>query len=109
MVSIDEAASGEEALDKTWDNDYDRKQLPCRETGVRPRERWRQGAHEKLSTREYQVMRMIATGKPPREISGELSLSVRTINVYRSRILHKMNMKSNAELTHYAIQYSLPG
>ena len=64
--------------------------------------------HEKLSAREYQVMRMIAAGKPPREIAGELSLSVRTINVYRSRILHKMKMKSNADLTHYAIQNKLP-
>lgn len=63
--------------------------------------------HETLSDREYQVMRMIASGKTLKEISDELSLSVKTVSTYRSRILDKMGMKNNAELTHYAIKNRL--
>jgi len=63
--------------------------------------------HETLSKREFQVMRMIASGKAPRDIADEMSLSVKTINTFRARILHKMRMKSNAELTHYAINKNL--
>ncbi len=63
--------------------------------------------HEMLSDREYQVMCMIAKGKTVKEIAGELSLSVKTISTYRSRILDKMRMKGNAELTRYAIKNSL--
>lgn len=63
--------------------------------------------HESLSDREYQVMRMIASGKTLKEIAGELSLSEKTISTYRSRILEKMRMKSNAELTRYAIKNRL--
>jgi two-component system invasion response regulator UvrY len=63
--------------------------------------------HEMLSDREYQVMCMIAKGKTIKEIAGELSLSVKTISTYRSRILDKMRMKNNAELTHYAIKNKL--
>lgn len=63
--------------------------------------------HETLSDREYQVMRMIASGKTGKEIAGELFLSVKTISTYRSRILEKMDMKSSAELTHYAIKHRL--
>jgi len=63
--------------------------------------------HETLSDREYQVMRMIASGKTGKEIGEELFLSVKTISTYRARILEKMEMKSNAELTHYAIKYRL--
>ena len=63
--------------------------------------------HETLSKREFQVMRMIATGKAPRDIANEMSLSVKTISTFRARILHKMRMKSNAELTHYAINNNL--
>ena len=63
--------------------------------------------HEKLSDREYQVMCMIASGKEVKQISDELSLSVKTISTYRARILEKMNMKNNAELTVYAIQNQL--
>jgi DNA-binding NarL/FixJ family response regulator len=60
--------------------------------------------HETLSNREYQVLCMIASGKTAKQISEELSLSVKTISTYRCRILNKMNMKNNAELTYYAIQ-----
>ena len=63
--------------------------------------------HELLSDREYQVLRMIASGKAVSEIADELSLSVKTISTYRSRILEKMNLKNNAELTTYAIQNNL--
>jgi len=64
-------------------------------------------AHKSLSDREYQVMCMIASGKTVTEIAEELLLSVKTISTYRSRILEKMKMKSNAELTHYAIKNRL--
>ena len=63
--------------------------------------------HEALSDREYQVMCMIASGKTVKEIAEELFLSVKTISTYRSRILEKMKMKNNAELTYYAIKHGL--
>jgi two-component system invasion response regulator UvrY len=59
--------------------------------------------HENLSDREYQVMCMIASGKTVGEIAEKLSLSPKTISTYRARILEKMKMKNNAEITHYAI------
>jgi len=63
--------------------------------------------HEKLTDREFQVMSMIASGKTVSEIGSELFLSVKTISTYRQRILEKMNMKNNSELTHYAIKNNL--
>jgi len=63
--------------------------------------------HEVLSDREFQVMCMIASGKTPTQIANELSLSINTISTYRFRILEKMKMKSNAEITHYAIKNRL--
>jgi DNA-binding NarL/FixJ family response regulator len=63
--------------------------------------------HETLSDREYQVMLLIASGKAASKIADELSLSVKTIDTYRTRILEKMGMKTNAELTHYAIKNKL--
>ena len=63
--------------------------------------------HEQLSDREFQVMCKIASGKTVTEIANELCLSVKTISTYRSRVLQKMVMKSNAELTYYAIKHSL--
>src|ERR1043166_84769 len=63
--------------------------------------------HELLSNREFQVMRLIASGKTVSAIAKELSLSVRTVSTYRTRILDKTGMKTNAELTHYAIQNNL--
>ena len=63
--------------------------------------------HETLSDREFEVMRLIASGKTIKEIAGILSLSDNTISTYRARILEKMGMKTNAELTHYAIQNRL--
>jgi DNA-binding NarL/FixJ family response regulator len=64
-------------------------------------------SHEKLSNREYQVMLMLASGKTVGEIAEELFLSVKTISTHRSRILGKMGMKNNAELTRYAIDHQL--
>jgi len=63
--------------------------------------------HEVLSDREYQVLCMIASGKTVKEIAAELALSEKTVSTYRARILEKMNMKSNSELTHYAIRLDL--
>lgn len=63
--------------------------------------------HETLSDREFQVLRLIAVGKAVKEIAEELSLSPKTISTYRARILEKMNMHTNAELIHYAIQNQL--
>ena len=63
--------------------------------------------HETLSDREFQVMRLIASGKTVSEIAELLSLSDKTISTYRARILEKMGMKTSAELTHYAIRNEL--
>jgi two-component system invasion response regulator UvrY len=63
--------------------------------------------HETLSDREYQTLTMIASGKAVSDIAKELSLSVKTISEYRSRVLLKMKLKNNAELTHYAIKNQL--
>ena len=63
--------------------------------------------HESLSDREFQVLCMIASGKTVSDISEELALSVKTISTYRTRLLEKMKMKNNAELTHYAVQNHL--
>ena len=63
--------------------------------------------HELLSDREYEVFSMIAIGRTMTDIADELSLSVKTVSTYRSRIYDKMNMKSRTELTLYAIQNKL--
>ena len=64
-------------------------------------------AHETLSDREYEVLRLIASGKTVTQIAQQLKLSVKTISTYRARILEKMKMQSSAELTHYAIKNRL--
>lgn len=63
--------------------------------------------HAELSDREYQILLQIASGKAVSEIAAALSLSVKTVSTYRARVLEKMQMKSNAELTHYAIKNQL--
>src|SRR5258708_25637079 len=63
--------------------------------------------HERLSDREFQVLQMIASGKTVSQIGRELSLSVKTISTHRARLLEKMDLKNNAELTHYAMQMNL--
>lgn len=66
-----------------------------------------QASHQLLSNREYQVMRMLASGKSLREIADDLFLSEKTITTYRARILEKMKLRNNVELTHYAITHKL--
>jgi two-component system, NarL family, invasion response regulator UvrY len=63
--------------------------------------------HETLSHREYQVMRLLASGKTVSQIARELYLSQKTISTHRARLLEKMRMKTNAELTFYAVQNNL--
>lgn len=63
--------------------------------------------HEILSNREFQVLLLIASGKSISDIASDLSLSVKTISVYRSNILTKMNLKNNSEITHYAFKQGL--
>jgi two-component system invasion response regulator UvrY len=65
--------------------------------------------HETLSDREFQIMLLIAEGQSPREIAEKLSLSVNSINTYRSRVLEKIHIKSNAEIAAYVIQNGLMG
>ena len=63
--------------------------------------------HEKLSDREFQTLKMIASGQRLADIANALALSPKTVSVYRARILEKMGMSNNAELTHYAIKHGL--
>jgi len=63
--------------------------------------------HENLSDREFQTLTLIASGLSVGEIATKLSLSVKTISMYRARLLEKMQLKHNAELTHYAIKNNL--
>jgi DNA-binding NarL/FixJ family response regulator len=63
--------------------------------------------HERLSDREYQVLRMIGSGKTVSEIAADLTLSVKTVSTYRARVLEKMDMRTNAELTHYVVRHGL--
>lgn len=63
--------------------------------------------HEILSDREFQILCLIASGNTLHQIAENLSISVKTVSTYRSRILEKMNMKSNVELAHYAIKHRL--
>ena len=64
-------------------------------------------SHKTLSDREYQIFCMIAQGKSIMEISEALSLSLNTVHTYRTRLLEKMNMKTNTEITQYAIRNNL--
>lgn len=64
-------------------------------------------AHEKLSDREFQTLQLIASGLRLSEIAEALSLSPKTVSVYRARILEKMRLSSNAEITHYALKNGL--
>ena len=63
--------------------------------------------HETLSEREFQVLRLLAQGLTVGEIADTLALSVKTVSTYRSRLLEKMNMQSNAEVTRYALEHKL--
>jgi two-component system invasion response regulator UvrY len=63
--------------------------------------------HESLSSREFEVMRLIASGKTLGEIAGTLCLSDKTVSTYRARLLEKMGLRNNAELIHYAVRNRL--
>jgi DNA-binding NarL/FixJ family response regulator len=63
--------------------------------------------HERLSDREFQTLKLIASGKRLSDIAEALALSPKTVSVYRARILEKMALSNNAELTHYAIKNGL--
>lgn len=63
--------------------------------------------HKELSDREFQVMQMMASGKTLAEIAETLSLSAKTVSTYRTRLLEKMNLKTNAEIIRYAIENGL--
>lgn len=63
--------------------------------------------HETLSDREFQVFFKLAGGLTPTDIASELNISIKTVSTYRTRILEKMNLKTNADLTYYAIKHEL--
>ncbi len=63
--------------------------------------------HQSLSNREYQIFQMMIAGKALKEIAGKLSLAPTTISSYRTRILDKLNAKTNAELIRYALEHGL--
>ena len=63
--------------------------------------------HERLSDREFQVLKLIASGQRLSDIAAALSLSPKTVSVYRARILEKMSMGNNSELVHYAVKHGL--
>lgn len=75
-----------------------------REVGVRPGE---DNPHDLLSDREYQVLRMIGAGQTVSEIAEALALSVKTVSTYRTRVLEKMRLRTNAELMRYAMEKRL--
>lgn len=63
--------------------------------------------HECLSDREFQTLVMIASGKNVTDIAAEMALSAKTVSVYRTRLLQKLKLRHNAELTHYAMRHKL--
>jgi DNA-binding NarL/FixJ family response regulator len=63
--------------------------------------------HQRLTDREFEILRMIALGHAAAQIANDLSLSVNTVNTYRARILEKMSLKSNADIIRYALEHSL--
>ena len=64
-------------------------------------------AHETLSDREFQTLRLIAAGQSLTQIGATLALSPKTVSAYRARLLHKLDLASNAELTRYALEHKL--
>jgi DNA-binding NarL/FixJ family response regulator len=64
-------------------------------------------SHEMLSTREFEILRMITAGKSGKEIAAELSLSYKTVSTYRTRILQKLNLRTNHDLRQYALRERL--
>jgi DNA-binding NarL/FixJ family response regulator len=96
-----------EAINKVSEGEVYVSPTLARELVIDLRRGLDQPPHEILSDREFEVFRLIASGKTVGEIARILSLGDSTISTYRARILEKMGMKTNAELTHYAIQNKL--
>jgi DNA-binding NarL/FixJ family response regulator len=69
--------------------------------------RWEVVPHDQLSTREFQVLTMLASGQSPKEIASELHITVNSVSTYRGRVLEKLNLKGNADLTRYAVEQGL--
>jgi DNA-binding NarL/FixJ family response regulator len=63
--------------------------------------------HDRLSDREFEILKMLASGQTVSQVAQALALSVKTVSTHRTRLLKKMNMKTNAELTHYAVRNGL--
>lgn len=78
-----------------------------RELPVTDLDRAGRAAHEALSDREFQILRMLAAGKSPTEIGKELKLSVKTVSTYRARLMSKLRLKNTAEIIRYAIKHGL--
>jgi len=74
---------------------------------VRRSVNWEAAPHETLSDREYQVLRLLGSGKTISDIGRDLGLSVKTVSTYRARVLDKLGMRTNAELMRYAIENRL--
>jgi DNA-binding NarL/FixJ family response regulator len=64
-------------------------------------------AHDSLSAQEHRVMLLLASGQPVGEVAEHMHISVKTVSTYRSRILEKLNLRSNADLTRYCIAHGL--
>jgi two-component system invasion response regulator UvrY len=71
------------------------------------RSSWDTLPHQLLSDREFQVMRMLALGKKVKEIAEALCLSEKTVTTYRARVLEKMKLRGNTEITRYALRHKL--
>ena len=99
MRAIRVVARGKRYLSETA-ADLVSAELARPEGGARP-------LHESLSEREFQIFRKLAAGQSATAIGAELNLSVKTVSTYRSRVLDKMNLKTNADLTYYAIKNAL--
>ncbi len=69
--------------------------------------RMSQPLHERLSDREFQVLQLLVAGRAPKEIAAEMSLSVKTIRTFRTRLLEKLRLQSDVELVHYALEHEL--
>jgi DNA-binding NarL/FixJ family response regulator len=95
-------AVGEVMAGRRYMNPATVEQLVMQERPEQP-----QRPHELLSDREYQVLRMIASGLTVSQVAVRLTLSVKTVSTYRARVLEKMRMKTTAELMHYGIQHGL--
>lgn len=110
-TTIGEAESGHDAIELMRQAGWNRYISPAL-TG-RLQAKAKPGAkklpHERLSRREFQVMRLTPSGKSLKEIAGELSISVQTVSTHRARILKKMGMQSTAELIRYALENALAG